>query len=138
MKGRHELIALVIMLIMCLIFAACAQKVEDKLTDKATDPSLLTSAKTDSGFVDGKKDTTDQTKEAAKKPLTDKEAADKLKMFYGTLYDVEETGEQTYIINDNNGKEYARVKVDLNSRTFDETITERGEKSTISFDDIRS
>lgn len=146
MKGRKELIALAIMLIMCLVFAACAQNVEDKLTDKATDPSLLTSAKTDSGFVDGDKDgkksdnkssTSQQVTTEKSKPVSAKEAEKKLKLFYGSLYKVEKKDDEHYTIKDNNGKEYATVKAYLKGGVFTETITESGEKNVIRFQDIK-
>ena len=132
MKNKNEIVAIAIMLIICLLFAACAQKVEDKLTDKATDPSLLTSEKTDSGFVDSK-----QTTAKTGKPISAKEAEKKLKAFYDSLYKVEKTDDEHYIIKDNNGKEYAKIKAYLKGGVFTETITENGEKNVIHFEDIK-
>ncbi len=134
MKSRNELIAIAIMLIMCLLFAACAQKAEDKLTDKATDPSLLTSTseKADSGKETSAKDEEFSSTESSDKvmTITDDEALKELEYFYGSLYTVERKSEGKYIVNDKNGKEYAQVTVDLSSGKVTETITQTGEKNT--------
>ena len=134
MKSRNELIAIAIMLIMCLLFAACAQKAEDKLTDKATDPSLLTSTseKADSGKEASAKDEELSSTESSDKvmTITDDEALKELEYFYGSLYTVERKSEGKYIVNDKNGKEYAQVTVDLSSGKVTETITQTGEKNT--------
>ena len=134
MKSRNELIAIAIMLIMCLLFAACAQKAEDKLTDKATDPSLLTSTseKADSGKETSAKDEEFSSTESSDKvmTITDDEALKELEYFYGSLYTVERKSEGKYIVNDKNGKEYAQVTVHLSSGKVTETITQTGEKNT--------
>lgn len=149
MKSKHEITAIVIMLVFCLIFAACAQKVEDKLTNKATDPSLLTSTSADKKAGSGNSNGTNEepspddakpiTAVSEKEKTTEESASsieadvalDELKNFYGSLYTVtEDSGKgskKNYKVTDKNGKEYARVTVDLSTADVTETITGTGE-----------
>ena len=131
MKNRNEIVAIAIMLIFCLLFAACAQKAEDKLTDKATDPSLISTTDVDSGFVDNRQTT------SKSKPISAENAEKKLVEFYGTLYKVQKTDDEHYVIKDNHNKEYAKVKVYLKGGVFTETVTDSGEKNVIRFEDIK-
>ena len=128
MRGKNELIALAIMIIMCLMFAACAQKVEDKLTDKATDPSLISSA--------AASESADETEKSTPVDAADAELA--LQKFYGSLYTVKKTasagGVMNYTVKDKNGKEYATVTVELATGTVTETVTGTKEVNQLDLD----
>ena len=136
MKAKHELVAIAVMLVICLLFAACAQKAEEKLTDKATDPALISStAEDDEGEneeepeseenADGKEQSETDEKEMS---ITPDAALEELKYFYGSLYTVKETGKKDnmhyYTVTDNNGKKYADVTVDTTTANITETLAD--------------
>lgn len=136
MKAKHEIAAIAVMIVICLLFAACAQKAEEKLTDKATDPALITSSTAESA------DTTDETTTALttegdseRFTFTEEGALEELTEFYGTLYSVERSGgtdeAPEYIVKDNNGKEYAKVTVDLKSGYATEKVVGTGEVNKV-------
>lgn len=132
MKAKHELIALAVMILICLLFAACAQKAEDKLTDKATDPALITSSAAE--VADDTKDATEKETEEQSQADTDAmsvnpdTALEELQVFYGSLYTVKETGNKNskyyYTVNDNNGKKYADVTVDTSTANITEKLAD--------------
>ncbi len=156
MKSKHEIIAIAVMLVICLLFAACSQKVGEKLTDKATDPALISSTteiadgsdadsesvKTDSEGVSqndadeaGSETSKAQSATDTDTQITADYALEELQAFYGTLYSVKENGHKKsnyyYIVNDNNQKEYAKVTVDLNTGVATEVISASGETNEI-------
>ena len=144
MKQKSEITLIAIMLVICLLFAACAQKAEEKLTDKATDPKLISSTTQSQTVTEGEnEDEDDETIPDDKKAkettddssITADEALEELSYFYGSLYTVEKSGEAKgkadYIVKDNNGKEYAKVSVNLADGYATETVTGTGEVNTV-------
>ncbi|MBQ7204060.1 MAG: hypothetical protein IJS03_08635 [Eubacterium sp.] len=141
MKSKHEIIAIALMLVICLIFAACSQKVEEKLTDKATqtsqtelineeDNESTTAATTSTAKAEETTETTTLIKGAV---ITPDEALEQFNTFYGSLYKVElnEVKDKTanYTVYDKNDKEYAKISLNLKTGIATETITQTGEKN---------
>lgn len=133
MKAKHEIAAIAVMLVVCLLFAACAQKAEVKLTDKATDPALISTTTTTAEMPS---ETESQTETESDKntdtyTLTADDALTELQEFYGTLYTVKKAkGKEdspAYTVTDKNGKEYATITVDLKTGTATEKIAGTGE-----------
>ena len=146
MKQRNEILLIAIMLVICLLFAACAQKAEEKLTDKATDPQLISSTtqsqtlNEDESEAENEDDETIPENKKAKQTtgdgaLTSDEALEELSYFYGSLYTVEKTGEKDgvseYKVTDKYGKEYAKVSVNLSDGYATETVTGTGEVNKV-------
>ena len=140
MKAKHEIAAIAVMIVICLLFAACAQKAEEKLTDKATDPALITSSTSESTETTVEvthESTTASTTEGESErfTFTQEGALEELTAFYGTLYSVERSGgtdeAPEYIVKDNNGKEYAKVTVDLKTGYATEKVTGTGEVNKV-------
>ena len=141
------------MLVICLLFAACSQKVEEKLTDKATDVNLISTtaaagAEDESTTLaeetvsdkseassEGKEDKTEaSTGVDGEELMSDEDALKEIQIFYGSLYSVEQSGskgyKRYYDVKDNNGKDYASVTLDLSTGDIEETIADSGEKNT--------
>ncbi|MBR3149912.1 MAG: hypothetical protein IKF64_07055 [Eubacterium sp.] len=144
MKQRNEIIAIAIMLVICLLFAACAQKAEQKLTDKATDPQLYSSAvsedetttaeaesETEAQSAEADETTSEKITKTDANSMTSDEALEELQYFYGSLYTVEKSDENeseaNYTVKDKNGKDYAKVTVTLSDGYATETVIGTGE-----------
>ena len=139
MKSKHEIIAIALMLVICLIFAACSQKVEEKLTDKATQTSqteLINEEENDTTTSTTKADeTTESTTLIKGAVITPDDALQQFNSFYGSLYRVELNEVKgkiaNYTVYDKNDKEYAKISLNLKTGIATETITQTGEKNEL-------
>ena len=146
MKAKHEIAALAIMLVVCLLFAACAQKAEEKLTDKATDVNLISSTAANTaegGEIETVSDSADTSEvsvademqsSADDEVMSGDEALKEMQIFYGSLFTVTEKSSKGtvhhYVVNYKNDKKYADVTVDVESGDITEKIADSGEVNT--------